>query len=255
MEDDSDEERQEPSRLKGRDPFTALVEVVEGHERYLNKGGEGTETQPAWSEGNADTEEGSAIPKAGDLGVRAKGRAAGSVKARAAEAENVVQGVVSASGTIKRSIGGRVVDWETLLGDISRGHIVLELQHAFCTDVVIELRLFDEHTTPARMRLSHSASQEGPFHAPVLSGPLAGDLPVVQNSMPVLLSGQFQREVCVDLGRGLELRRYVRIDFHGSVSPVCVKFHICALRLRGRQSFNRPPRPTDRTARGLATSF
>ena len=255
VEDDSDEERQESSRLKGRDPFTALVEVVEGHERYLNKGGEGTETQPAWSEGNADTEEGSAIPKAGDLGVRAKGRAAGSVKSQAAEAENVVQGVVSASGTIKRSIGGRVVDWETLLGDISRGHIVLELQHAFCTDVVIELRLFDEHTTPARMRLSHSASQEGPFHAPVLSGPLAGDLPVVQNSMPVLLSGQFQQEVCVDLGRGLELRRYVRIDFHGSVSPVCVKFHICALRLRGRQSFNRPPRPTDRTARGLATSF
>lgn len=148
-----------------------------------------------------------------------------------------------------------MVDWETLLGDISRGHVVLELKHTFCTDVVIELRLFDEHTTPARMRLSHSGSKEGPFHAPVLSGPLAGDLPVVQNSMPVLLSGQFQREVSVDLGRGLELRRYVRIDFHGSVSPVCVKFHLRALRLRGRQSHNRPPRPTDRTARGLAASF
>ena len=255
VEDDSDEERPEPFNLEERDPFTALVEVVEGHERYLKKAGKGTETQPASSECSADTEEGSVVPRARDPGIKVKGRAAGSVKALVTEAENVIQGVVTASGTIKRSIGGRVVDWETLLGDISRGHIVLELKHMFSTDVVIELRLFDEHTTPARMRLSHSTSQEGPFHAPVLSGPLAGDLPVVQNSMPVLLSGQFQREVSVDLGRGLELRRYVRIDFHGSVSPVCVKFHIRALRLRGRQSHNRPPRPTDRTARGLAPSF
>ena len=255
VEDDSDEKRPEPFNLEERDPFTALVKVVEGHERYLKKAGKGTETQPASSEGIADTEEGSVVPKARDPGIQAKGRAAGSVNALVTEAENVIQGVVTASGTIKRSIGGRVVDWETLLGDISRGHVVLELKHTFCTDVVIELRLFDEHTTPARMRLSHSGSKEGPFHAPVLSGPLAGDLPVVQNSMPVLLSGQFQREVSVDLGRGLELRRYVRIDFHGSVSPVCVKFHLRALRLRGRQSHNRPPRPTDRTARGLAASF
>ena len=258
--EDSDKKIAVPaSKFEGQDPLAALVSVVESHEKYLGERSSEEAREPVALREVGSPREAPAGAQGVGNGNRMKGRVGrvGGIPRAAPQQkpENIIQGVVASSGVIKRSIGGRVVDWETLLGDMSRSYIILELKHPICKDVTIELRLLDEHTTPARIQITHSSLQDGPYRAPVLSGPLAGDLPVVPNSMPVLLSGTFQDEVVVDLGHGLELQRFVRIDFRGCVSPVCAKFHLRALRLRGRPGRNRPPRPSDRTARGLVPSF
>ena len=256
--EDGDEKFAVPaSKFDGQDPLAALVSVVESHEKYLGGRSSKEAREPVTAREAGPPREAPVVAQGGlGNGNRTKGRVGGIPRATPQpKPENIIQGVVASSGVIKRSIGGRVVDWETLLGDMNRSYIILELKHPICKDATIELRLLDEHTTPARIHITHSALQDGPYRAPVLSGPLAGDLPVVPNSMPVLLSGAFQDEVTVDLGHGLELQRFVRIDFRGCVSPVCAKFHLRALRLRGRAGRNRPPRPSDRTARGLVPSF
>ena len=255
--EDGDKKNAVPaSKFEGQDPLAALVSVVESHEKYLGERSSEEAREPVALREVGSPREAPAGAQGVGNGNRMKGRVGGIPRAAPQQKpENIIQGVVASSGVIKRSIGGRVVDWETLLGGMSRSYIILELKHPICKDVTIELRLLDEHTTPARIQITHSALQDGPYRAPVLSGPLAGDLPVVPNSMPVLLSGTFQDEVVVDLGHGLELQRFVRIDFRGCVSPVCAKFHLRALRLRGRAGRNRPPRPSDRTARGLVPSF
>jgi len=127
--------------------------------------------------------------------------------------------------------------WVTTIGHKVESSCVLELGYSRQSGVRISVGLVDEYTAPQLVRVLHAADPSGPFQ------PVVPDLSLAANPTTAFISGALAtKDMHVfELGDDISVRKFLRLEFLGFVSPLGSCHAVYGLRVDGRpERFRRP---------------